>query len=64
MRKKAVMEIQTDNYDEQQFIMNKFPDSIKVFMGNITKFYISYENHYFVQRALKEWIEIIKSKKQ
>lgn len=56
MRLKSKLEIETYNSAQQQFILNRFPQSIWVVIDeNRTKFFLPYELYAEVKNTIKEW---------
>jgi hypothetical protein len=56
MRLKSKLEIETEDYNEQQFILNRFPQAVWVVIDeNRTKFYIPYELYSEAKSTIKEW---------
>jgi hypothetical protein len=58
MKHKIVIEIITENYAEQQFILSRFPEAFwRVPVGERTIFHLPYEKdvNEKVRRTLQEW---------
>lgn len=55
MKSRSVIEVETSNIAEEQYILNKFPHAIWVALGEKTKFYIPYEEYSIVKEMVDEW---------
>lgn len=59
MKIRKMVEIITDSFEEQQFILSRFPDSFWFVEGdNKTRFYISAMKQNEAIEALNEWKEL------
>ena len=58
MKAKKVIEVTTETYSEQQFILARFPEAFWFVMeDNETRFYISASKEDIVEKTLNEWNE-------
>jgi hypothetical protein len=55
MKTRSVIEVETSNIAEEQFLLNKFPGAIWIALGERTKFYIPYAEYHVVQEMVDEW---------
>ena len=55
MRMRSVIEIQTESYAEQQYIMTHLPEAIWIVLGEKTTFYMPYPQYEKVENVLREW---------
>ena len=55
MRQRAVIEIVAENYDEEQFLLKKFPDAVWLKIDEETRFFVPSRNIKEVGRALREF---------
>ena len=56
MKLKSVLEITTDSYVEQQYILTKFPQARWLTLDeSLTKFYVPYELYSEVKNVITEW---------
>jgi hypothetical protein len=59
MKYKAVIEIITESYEEEQFILNRFPNSVWISPAGIsnkkTLFYLPYQQYDEVKNTIEEW---------
>lgn len=55
MRQRAVIEILAEDYDEEQFLLAKFPDSVWVKLEGGTRFYIPSTRIKEIGQALREF---------
>lgn len=58
MKYKRVFEVRAESYEEEQFMLLKFPGSIWFICEGHTKFYLPEEEKKDVLLALKEWRQI------
>lgn len=59
MRVKEVIEIQTETYLEEQYILDKFPEAVWVSgVRNYATFYLPKSREKVVSKVLKEWDEL------
>ncbi len=61
MKRRVVIEVESESYLEEQFLLDKFPHSIWLNMGGQTKFYMDIDEKEAVLEALTEWREIEKN---
>lgn len=57
MKAKKIIRVVTKSYEEQQFILNRFPDSYWVVDGEKTRFYIDTAYESAVYSSVIEWYE-------
>jgi len=58
MKAKKVIELVTETYSEQQFILSRFPEAYWNVTGkNRTIFYLPVSKEDLVEKTLKEWNE-------
>lgn len=56
MKTRHMIEIETESYNEQQYILTKFPYAVWITLDeNKTRFYISHRDSVQIQRAIMEW---------
>jgi len=55
MKSRSVIEIETETYEEEQFILNKFPRTAWIKLGEITRFYVQNDQLTKVAKVLSEW---------
>jgi hypothetical protein len=55
MKTRSIIEVETSNIVEEQFVLNRFPSAIWVALGERTKFYIPYAEYNVVQEMVNEW---------
>ena len=55
MKTKSVVEVETSNIAEEQFVLNRFPGAIWIALGERTKFYIPYAEYSVVNEMISEW---------
>lgn len=58
MKMRAVVELTAESYDEEQFLLNKFPGVWWELRDNKTVFYIEYPRYHEVRSAIEEWEKI------
>lgn len=58
MKMRAVIEIETESYLEEQYILEQLPNSVWIYLGEKrVRFYIPYPEYDLVKKILKEWEE-------
>lgn len=57
MKRKLVIEVESESYMEEQFLLDRFPGSQWLNLGGTTKFYIPVDEQEEVLKALTEWKE-------
>lgn len=56
MKHRAVIEVVTNSIEEEQFILNRFPDAVWVALKEEkTLFYIPYYQYNSVKKSVEEW---------
>jgi hypothetical protein len=56
MKLRSILEITTNSYIEQQYILSKFPQARWLTLDeSLTKFYVPYELYSEVKTAIQEW---------
>lgn len=60
MKRRVVIEVESESYLEEQYLLDKFPDAVWLNMGGQTKFYMDINDKERVLEALTEWKEIEK----
>jgi len=55
MKSRGVIEIVAENYEEEQFLLTKFPRTIWIKMGEDCRFYVSNDQLSKVAEVLAEW---------
>lgn len=55
MRMRSVIEIQTESYAEQQYIMTHLPEAVWIVLGEKTTFYMPYPQYEKVKKVIHEW---------
>ena len=61
MKRRVVIEMESESYLEEQFLLDKFPDAVWLNMGGQTRFYMDIDEKERVLQALTEWKEIEKN---
>ena len=57
MKYKTCCEVLADNYEEEQFLLSRFPDSIWFITEKNVRFYIDKSHEMEVINAIAEWKE-------
>jgi len=57
MKRKLVIEIESESYMEEQFLLDRFPHAVWVNLGGKTIFYLPVEDKEESLKAMKEWEE-------
>jgi len=60
MKRKVVIELKSESYMEEQYLLDKFPDSIWLKLGSNTRFYLDIDEKDSAIKAITEWKEIEK----
>lgn len=60
MKAKKVIEIETDNIAEEQYVLNEFPDALWIALDKKTKFYVPYNKNEVVNEILEKWEKVNK----
>jgi len=55
MKTRTVIEVRGENYEEEQFLLAKFPRTAWIRMGEETRFYVPQEKSEDVRLAITEW---------
>ena len=55
MKFKKMIALQSESYEEEQFILNKFPDSVWINLDGGTTFYVPESKINEALHVLKEW---------
>lgn len=55
MKVKKVCMIETDSYEQQQYILGIFPESVWIAMGDKTKFFIPIEKMSKAESSVNMW---------
>jgi len=55
MKQRAVIEIIAEDYDEEQFLLAKFPDAVFLNLEGVTRFYIQSTKIKQIGQALREF---------
>jgi len=55
MKQKEVIELRSESYMEEQFLLDKFPGAVWLNLGGSTTFYLSIDEKDSVLKAMKEW---------
>jgi len=58
MKRRVVIEVESESYMEEQFLIDKFPDAIWHNEGGNATFYISIDENERVLKALTLWKEM------
>jgi len=58
MKRKVVIELKSESYMEEQYLLDKFPDAIWLNLGGTTRFYLDVNEKERVSEAITEWKEI------
>lgn len=60
MKQQLLVEITTESYDEQQFILSRFPEAYWYVTENTekTKFYLPEDRENEISEAIHEWNEV------
>lgn len=61
MKRRVVIELESESYMEEQFLLDRFPDAVWLNMGGQTKFYMDIDDKERVLGAMTEWKEIEKN---
>lgn len=61
MKRSIVIELVSESYLEEQFLIDRFPDASWLNYGGNTRFYISIDDNDRVLKAITEWKEMEKS---
>ena len=61
MKRRVVIELESESYLEEQFLIDRFPDATWLNQGGNTTFYISIDDNDRVLKAITEWEEMEKS---
>lgn len=57
MKYRAVVEVETNSIEEEQFVLNRFPSALWIALEKRTKFYIPYHEYNEVKKTVNEWRE-------
>jgi hypothetical protein len=55
MKQKEVIELKSESYMEEQFLLDRFPSAVWLNSGSSTTFYLLIEEKDSVMKAMKEW---------
>lgn len=55
MKSRIVIEVKGENYEEEQFLLSRFPRTAWLRMGEETRFYVPQEKAEDVRLAITEW---------
>ena len=55
MKSRSVIELTAESYEEEQFLLNRFPRTAWIKLGEEVRFYIPNEKLTDVAKALTEW---------
>jgi len=58
MKRRVVIELESESYMEEQFLLDKFPNAIWLNMGGQTKFFMDIDEKEQVLEAITEWKKI------
>ena len=58
MKRRVVIEVESESHMEEQFLLDRFPGAIWLNMGGQTKFFMDINEKEEVLSALTEWKEI------
>lgn len=61
MKRKVVIELQSESYLEEQFLLDKFPGAKWLNLGGTTRFYLDLNEKERVIDAITEWKELEKN---
>ena len=61
MKRRVVIEVESESYLEEQFLLDRFPNAVWLNMGGQTRFYMDIDEKEQVLEALTEWKEIEKN---
>jgi len=57
MKRRVVIELESESYIEEQFLLDRLPDAVWLNMGGSTKFYLPIEEKERVLEAITDWKE-------
>ncbi len=60
MKRKVVIELESETYMEEQFLLDRFPDAVWLNFGGSTKFYVDVDEKERVLEAITKWKEMEK----
>jgi hypothetical protein len=60
MKRRLVIEVESESYLEEQFLLDQFPNAVWLNMGGQTRFYMDIDEKESVLEALTKWKEIEK----
>ncbi len=58
MKRKVVIQLESETYMEEQFLLDKFPDAVWLNIGGSTKFYVDLDEKERVLEAITQWKEL------
>ena len=58
MKRKVVIQLESESYMEEQFLLDKFPDAVWLNISGSTKFYIDIDEKERVLKAMTDWKEL------
>ena len=55
MKRRLVIELESESYLEEQFLIDRFPDAVWMVQGGATLFFIGLDEKDRVLQAITEW---------